>query len=619
MSFFLRSTSTFSHFDQRLLSRLADIVEVESFEAESVIIAEGCEATAMYIIKSGEVVLHQELESDVGIDNGKRRALCGFLKPGQYFGERALVTSEAGSVTATAVGAVKCLRIARSEFESLFGILPQGMGEKFTPRVSSPAFIKGGRPSRHSDFGAAFEAAARTREDSFSRSSSPSAMTGRKSAQLSARALASPVPTRRGASPEAEAYRLPPVLSREAITSGSKALPPSPLTHYPFCEKRNVQGPQAAVQLIAERQTLSVQVSPQGPLSDGAVMSSQTHEQRRLPRNRPRLSRLQTKAILGRGGFGRVELARDSDSRRHYALKIVTKRNLLASKASLRTQWLLREKQCLEELSHTFIVELHATYADEKNLYFLFDLAIGGELFRILDRLGKLPETATQFYIGSLALALAHIHSREYVYRDLKPENVLIDQFGFVKLCDFGFAKKVVDRTYTQCGTPDYVAPEMLKGQGVNQAADWWALGVVLYEALVGYTPFTNSNGEEMKTFEAILNGEFELPEEEAETEWAKLVSGLCAVKVSSRLGYLSGGAEDVICHAWFGKYDWDGLVNRTITPPWRPQPEAADDTRYFDIDDEQEAREANEDSGENEISEHLLASYQHVFLEFVR
>ena len=277
---------------------------------------------------------------------------------------------------------------------------------------------------------------------------------------------------------------------------------------------------------------------------------------------------------------------RDAKTRRVYALKRVCKAHLLAHNAVMRCEWLQREKRVLELLEHPFIVHLHTTYADEQAIYLLCGVAMGGDLFRIIDKLGRVPEKVARFYVASVTLALAHIHANDIVYRDLKPENVLLDSQGYVKVCDFGFAKPVTDRTYTRCGTPDYTAPEMLLNQGVNQACDWWALGILIFEMLVGMPPFTDPDGDDLQTYKNITHGALSscYPDDSAATDESRaLIQGLCTVKVAFRLGYLKGGAGDVMAHAWFQDYDWDGLVNLTQPPPWRPSLKTFDDTTCFE------------------------------------
>ncbi len=244
------------------------------------------------------------------------------------------------------------------------------------------------------------------------------------------------------------------------------------------------------------------------------------------------------------------------------------------------------------------------------------ELALGGDLFGLMDRHGLMDEPMARFYTSSLTLALQHLHLLEFVYRDLKPENVLLDFRGFVKLCDFGFAKKLtLDRTYSQCGTPDYVAPEMLNGQGVNQGCDWWALGVLLYEMISGFPAFTDKGGDNMKTFANILKGELEFPPE-SECSFSgpckALIAGMLSVNLASRLGYIHGGAESVISHAWFEGVDWDRLVNCYVEPPWRPSLGSSTDTSHFELDDD-----ASNFSEDQELTADEAKSWEHVWSAF--
>jgi len=300
----------------------------------------------------------------------------------------------------------------------------------------------------------------------------------------------------------------------------------------------------------------------------------------------PKAASLKMIKMLGSGGYGRVSLVRDTKTKRVYALKRVCRAHLLAHNGMMRCEWLMREKCVLQELEHPFIVTLHETYADDKNIFLLLGVALGGDLYRLIEKLGQVHEKIARFYAGSLTLALEHMHSREMIYRDLKPENVLLDAQGYVKLCDFGFAKKITDRTYTRCGTPDYTCPEMLLNQGVNQACDWWALGILIFEMLTGVPPFTDPGGDDMQTYQNITHGELSkcYPDSSTATDEARaLIRGLCTVKVAYRLGYLKGGANDVMAHAWFAAFDWDGLVNLTVESPWRPSLSSCEDTMCFD------------------------------------
>lgn len=143
------------------------------------------------------------------------------------------------------------------------------------------------------------------------------------------------------------------------------------------------------------------------------------------------------------------------------------------------------EKHILEEMHHPFIVKLYSSWRDNSSLYMLFDYVCGGELFSYLRNSGRFTLGTANFYACEVILALEYLHSQSVVYRDLKPENLLLDREGHIKIIDFGFAKKLTDRTWTLCGTPEYLAPEIIQSKGHNKAVDWWALGKLLFEKLV--------------------------------------------------------------------------------------------------------------------------------------
>ena len=168
-----------------------------------------------------------------------------------------------------------------------------------------------------------------------------------------------------------------------------------------------------------------------------------------------------------------------------------------------------------------------------------------------------------------MVLALEYLHANNIVYRDLKPENLLLDRHGHLKITDFGFAKEVPDITWTLCGTPDYLAPEVVSSKGYNKSVDWWSLGILIFEMLCGFTPFWDS-GSPVKIYENILRGRVKYPPY-LNPDVVDLLSQLITADLTKRLGNLRGGSEDVKNHKWFAEVTWDRLLRKDIDAPYVP------------------------------------------------
>ncbi|KAK6950308.1 cAMP-dependent protein kinase catalytic subunit [Daldinia eschscholtzii] len=282
---------------------------------------------------------------------------------------------------------------------------------------------------------------------------------------------------------------------------------------------------------------------------------------------------------LGTGSFGRVHLVQSKHNQRFYAIKVLKKAQVVKMKQVEHTN---DERRMLGEVKHPFLITLWGTFQDPKNLYMVMDFVEGGELFSLLRKSGRFPNPVAKFYAAEVTLALEYLHSRNIIYRDLKPENLLLDRHGHLKITDFGFAKRVPDKTWTLCGTPDYLAPEVVSNKGYNKSVDWWSLGILIYEMLCGYTPFWDS-GSPMKIYENILRGKVKYPAY-VHPDAQNLLELLITPDLTKRLGNLYGGSQDVKNHPWFSEVTWDRLSRKDIDAPYTPPVKAgAGDASQFD------------------------------------
>ncbi|TFL01268.1 Pkinase-domain-containing protein [Pterulicium gracile] len=285
--------------------------------------------------------------------------------------------------------------------------------------------------------------------------------------------------------------------------------------------------------------------------------------------------------VIGKGSFGKVMQVRKRDTNRIYALKTIRKQHIVNRNEITHT---LAERLVLARVNNPFIVPLKFSFQSEQKLYLVLAFVNGGELFHHLQREQRFNEERARFYSAELLLALEHLHELDVVYRDLKPENILLDYTGHIALCDFGLCKlnmKDSEMTNTFCGTPEYLAPEILNGHGYNKTIDWWTLGVLLYEMLFGLPPFYDEITDKM--YEKILHEPLTFgPEFSPDAQ--SILTGLLTRDPARRLGSGPNGAQDIKRHPFFHNHiDFAKLLKKEIQPPFKPSVDSPVDVSNFD------------------------------------
>ena len=283
---------------------------------------------------------------------------------------------------------------------------------------------------------------------------------------------------------------------------------------------------------------------------------------------------------LGKGAFGKVLLVHNEELNKYFAMKILKKKFIEKNKQQFHVK---TERKILEIIEHPFVAKLYYAFQNSEKLYLLTEYMPGGEMFYHLHKDIYFSEERTKFYISEIILALIYLHKNNIIYRDLKPENILLDEQGHIKLTDFGLSKIVnninKDKTYTICGTPEYVAPEVLLNKGYNKSADWWSLGIVLYEMLCGETPFKEAR-ERLDIniyYKPIYQNKLI-----SDTAF-DLIQKLCEINVNLRLGSSDNEFEEISKHKFFNGIDWKKLENKEIKPSFIPIITNMEDVRNFD------------------------------------
>lgn len=548
----LRKIPLFKDMDQAILTKFASVLTNLTFSEGEVIVKKGDVGDIFYIISEGQVRVH-----DIGL--GDASYADQILKGGDWFGERALMTGEPRAANVTAMTETHVFALDRETFETTIGSLENILGLESKKRFikSVPIFNKSELLSIEYE-----HLVAMIQEKKYTK--------GEKLMEA-------------GKAADKKLW----------IVKDGKLMVSSALGSIFFLGSGDYYGDKAlkATEDFISDETCICEEDTTCWVLERNDVEDVIGDVKRLGQSTPfvssslntdiALSDVKKHKILGMGAFGKVWLASTTESSTPYALKTISKRQLIQAN---QVKGVVREKQIMASIEHPFILPLVGSFQDADALYLLLPLIQGGELFNVVhtDKRDGISNEASLFYGGCILEALGYLHARNIVYRDMKPENALIDDQGYCIMIDLGFAKIVVDKTYTLCGTPEYLAPEIIMSKGHDKAVDYWSFGVLIYEMLVGRSPFYFYGTDQVSLFKRIVMVKYSCPSS-VNDEAKDLIKRLLTRRQASRLGNLSRGHLDVKDHPWFEKMNWDKLNNRKLKAPWVPNISNPLDSSHFD------------------------------------
>jgi CRP-like cAMP-binding protein len=550
----LRKVPFLSQLDEQNLLRISDALTSVTFPEGERIINKGDVGEVFYILREGKVKVH-----DIGF--GDSQYVDQELGPGDWFGERALLTGDARSANITAITNCTTLCLSRETFEMVLGPL-QGlidMAAKKRTLEGVPIFA-------HSQF-QPFEMARLTEmliERSFPAGSVLAEIGKPYEPNLyiirEGRVNISSINGQMNTLMDADYF-------------GDSWLKEEPGAPSPFTI--TVQADTECG--VLTRRNIETVIGNINRLGKPLMMISATLNQSIKYKDLVKFR------ILGVGTFGKVWLVSHKKTGVPYALKQLSKREIIGHH---QVDGVIREKNIMASIEHPFVVNLVSTFQDDRHLYMLIELVQGGELFSVIhtETRDGIPNGNSRFYAACILESLSHLHYRSICYRDLKPENILIDAKGYCVLVDLGFAKVVTDKTYTLCGTPEYLAPEIILSKGHDKGVDYWAFGVLIYEMLVGRSPFYSYGTDQVSLFKRIVQVKYSFPPGGMVSEPAQdLIQRLIVRRQANRYGCLARGDMDVRDHYWFNVIDVDKLLIKQIPAPWVPRIRDPMDASHFD------------------------------------
>jgi len=309
--------------------------------------------------------------------------------------------------------------------------------------------------------------------------------------------------------------------------------------------------------------------------------------------------------VIGKGSFGKVLHVRKKDNGRIYAMKVLNKKNIIENEELEHTK---TEKAILQKLVHPFLVNLSYSFQSKDKLYFIMDYVNGGELFFHLQKDQKFTPDRTKFYAAEICLGIEYLHNSGVIYRDLKPENILLDSDGHIRLTDFGISKEGLlaadDRTATFCGTPEYLAPEVLEGKGYTKAVDWWSFGTLLFEMLTGLPPYYSQDVQQM--YYKIMHAKLDIPPN-CDKDTEDLLLKLLERDPNKRITE----PKLIKGHPYFKSVDWEKVLDKEVEPPFKPNVKGLEDVSMVDPEFTREKPSVDD---ANDIQGQIPDDLQHQF-----
>lgn len=553
----LSKVSILSGLQPDQIAKVSEVVEIVVFDKGQTIIKKGAEGNIFYMVKTGTVRVN---------DGGAGTFNEHTLGAGHYFGERALITGEPRA--ANVIAETKCLIMAldREAFNSVLGPLREVVDHNLNMRVlENIKLFENLTPREKSKVSRSFEFETFTEGQVIIREGDK----GRKFYIIKEGTAKVMKGNNQVATLESGQY-----FGEMALLDDEE-------------RKASIIATSAVECFVLDRPTFN---RIMGSLKD-ILARERAERDKTLYESEQGANSLKIKfedlkpiAVLGAGTFGRVSLVQEKGNKDQvYALKALIKSEIVQHKQEANV---IQEKNVMLHSNHPFILRLYATFKDKARLYMLLEFVQGGELFTIVhtETSDGVPASHAQFYGAGVLLGLCYLHSKDIAYRDMKPENCLIDKDGFPKIVDFGFAKVIKNtKTFTLCGTPEYLAPEIVLGRGHDKSVDYWAFGILIYEMIAGYSPFSDpDNMDQVVICRNIVNGRLMFPRS-FDPDCKEMVKQLLNRDPSSRLGNLRGGYDEIKQARWFNNFDFEAMMKKTLKAPWKPNVKSITDTSNFD------------------------------------